>query len=106
MKTQDHFFFFSHSQHVPTLELESVRDALNMVLQARLSKLKSSSQAFGKSGKYCWKEPDWQVDYSDLQILDQIGEGSSGKVYLGKFREGDVAGISKREIYFWVKFFK
>ncbi|KAK9814855.1 hypothetical protein WJX73_000289 [Symbiochloris irregularis] len=33
----------------------------------------------------------WQVDYKDLDVQDQIGEGSFGRVYLAKWRETTVA---------------
>lgn len=32
-----------------------------------------------------------QVDYKDLDVQDQIGEGSFGRVYLAKWRETTVA---------------
>jgi len=47
--------------------------------------------AGGNSQNSNLKEVEWKIDYKIIEIKEEIGRGSSGVVFLGKWRLVDVA---------------
>lgn len=37
-------------------------------------------------------KPRWEIAFSEIQITKELGRGNFGVVYLGKWRNADVAG--------------
>ncbi|KAH3732570.1 protein kinase [Pelomyxa schiedti] len=69
--------------HEAELELEKKQEELkrkerHLEAQRRLDHLKN-------------ERPNWQIDFSELELQDQIGEGGFGRVFRGRWRGTEVA---------------
>ncbi|KAH3756853.1 protein kinase [Pelomyxa schiedti] len=71
--------------HMAEVEMEKRQEALkkkeeHLEAQRRVDQLARGGQ-----------KPNWQIEYSEIELLNQIGEGGFGKVFRGRWRGTEVA---------------